>query len=245
MSIYRTSVEHPVTTALLFLALAILGVFSLVQLPVDNFPDIESNTIMVMSSYPGASAEDVETNLTKVLENSLNGVPNLKNLTSNSRENIAVLTLEFEYGTPIDEATNDVRDKLDMVSQSLPDGASSPFIFKFSADDLPIMILSATADQSVSALDKILDERVATPLARVTGVGTVSVSGAPKREIQVYVDPSKLEAYNLSISAISSIIAAENRNIPSGSIDIGSDTYTLRIKKEFSWTRTISPTNSG
>ena len=125
MSIYRTSVEHPVTTALVFLALAIMGVFSLVQLPVDNFPDIESNTIMVMSSYPGASAEDVETNLTKVLENSLNGVPNLKNLTSNSRENIAVLTLEFEYGTPIDEATNDVRDKLDMVSQALPDGASS------------------------------------------------------------------------------------------------------------------------
>ena len=146
MSIYRTSVEHPVTTALVFLALAIMGVFSLVQLPVDNFPDIESNTIMVMSSYPGASAEDVETNLTKVLENSLNGVPNLKNLTSNSRENIAVLTLEFEYGTPIDEATNDVRDKLDMVSQALPDGASSPFIFKFSADDLPILILSATAD---------------------------------------------------------------------------------------------------
>jgi len=233
MSIYRSSVEHPVTTALVFLALAILGIFSLVQLPVDNLPDIESNTIMVMSSYPGASAEDVETNLTKVLENSLNGVPNLKNITSNSRENISVLTLEFEYGTDIAEATNDVRDKLDMVSQALPDGASAPFLFKFSADDLPIMILSATADQSVSALDKILDERVATPLARVTGVGTVSVTGAPKREIQVYVDPSRLEAYNLSISAISSIIAAENRNVPSGSIDIGSETYTLRIKKEF------------
>ncbi len=233
MSIYRTSVEHPVTTTLVFLAFAILGIFSLVQLPVDNFPDFESNTIMVMSSYPGASAEDVETNLTKVLENALNGVPNLKDITSNSRENIAVLTLEFEYGIDIDDATNDVRDKLDMVSQRLPDGASAPYLFKFSADDMPIMILSATANQSVSALDKILDERVATPLARVTGVGTVSVSGAPKREIQVYVDPSRLEAYNLSISAISSIIAAENRNTPSGSIDIGSDTYTLRIKKEF------------
>ena len=217
-------------TARLF---AILGVFSLVQLPVDNFPDFESNTIMVMSSYPGASAEDVETNLTKVLENALNGVPNLKDITSNSRENIAVLTLEFEYGIDIDDATNDVRDKLDMVSQRLPDGASAPYLFKFSADDMPIMILSATANQSVSAPDKILDERVATPLARVTGVGTVSVSGAPKREIQVYVDPSRLEAYNLSISAISSIIASENRNTPSGSIDIGSDTYTLRIKKEF------------
>ena len=233
MSIYRTSVNHPVTTALVFLAFAILGVFSLTRLPVDNFPDIESNTIMVMSSYPGASAEDVENNLTKVLENSLNGVANLKDITSNSRENISVLTLEFNYGTDIEVATNDVRDKLSMVSQTLPDGASSPTIFKFSADDMPIMIMSATANQSVSALDKILDERVATPLARVTGVGTVSVTGAPQREIQVYCDPNKLEAYGLSIASISSVIAAENRNVPSGSIDIGSDTYTLRIKKEF------------
>ena len=233
MSIYRTAVNNPVTTGLLFLAFAILGVFALTRLPVDNFPDVESNVIMVMSSYPGASAEDVENNLTKLLENSLNGVSDLKNITSNSRENISVLTLEFEYGTDIDEATNDVRDKLDMISQQLPDGASLPFLFKFSVDDMPIMIMAATADQSVSALDKILDERIATPLGRVSGVGTVSVAGAPKREIHVYCDPSKLEAYNLSIPAISQIIAAENRNIPSGSIDIGSDTYTLRIKKEF------------
>ena len=233
MSIYRTAVNNPVTTGLVFLAFAILGVFALTRLPVDNFPDVESNVIMVMSSYPGASAEDVENNLTKLLENSLNGVSDLKNLTSNSRENISVLTLEFEYGTDIDEATNDVRDKLDMISQQLPDGASLPFLFKFSVDDMPIMIMAATADQSVSALDKLLDERIATPLGRVSGVGTVSVAGAPKREIQVYCDPAKLEAYNLSIPAISQIIAAENRNIPSGSIDIGSDTYTLRIKKEF------------
>jgi len=233
MSIIRTSVEHPVTTCLVFLAFAILGVFALTRLPVNNLPDIESNTIMVMSSYPGASAEDVENNLTKVLENTLNGVAELKNLTSNSRENISILTLEFEYGTDIDEATNDVRDKLDMVSQQLPDGASAPYLFKFSVEDMPILIMAATATQSVSALDKILDDKVATPLARVSGVGQVTVAGAPKREIQVYCDPAKLEAYHLSISAISQVIAAENRNVPSGSIDIGSDTYTLRIKKEF------------
>ena len=234
MSIYRTSVNHPVTTFLLFLAFAILGVYSLVKLPIDFFPDIESNTIMVMSSYPGASAEDVETNLTKVLENSLNGVADLKDLSSQSKENISILTLEFKYGTDIEVATNDVRDKLDRVNSILPDGASVPIIFKFSIDDMPIMMMAATADQSVPALDKILDDKVATPLARVSGVGTVSVVGAPKREIQVYCDPTKLSAYNLSISTISQIIAAENRNVPSGKIDIGSETYTLRVKKEFS-----------
>jgi len=233
MSIYRSAVNKPVTTLLLFLAFAILGIFSLVQLPIDNFPDIESNTIMVMSSYQGASAEDVENNLTKTLENTLNSVSNLKNLTSQSKENVCIITLEFEYGTDIDVATNDVRDKLDMVNSYLPDGASTPVIFKFSMADMPILILSATADQSVSALERILDDKVSTPLARISGVGTVSVMGAPKREIQVYVDPGKLEAYNLTISGISSVIAAENRNVPSGNIDVGSNTYVLRIEKEF------------
>lgn len=233
MSIFRSAVNKPVTTFLIFLAFAILGVFSLTRLPIDFFPDIESNTIMVMSAYPGASAEDVENNLTKVLENALNGVADLKDLNSQSKENLAFLTLTFKYGIDIESATNDVRDKLDMVNSNLPDGASTPVIFKFSADDMPILILSATARQSVSAMDKILDDRVATPLARVSGVGTVSIAGAPKREIQVYCDPTKLNAYGLSIGTIAGVISAENRNIPSGSIDIGSETYNLRVKKEF------------
>ena len=234
MSIYRIAVNNPVTTALIFIACMIFGIFSLMNTSIAQFPEIDANVIMVMSSYPGTNAADIETNLTKVLENSLNGVENLKSLNSTSKENISMLTLEFEYGTDIDEATNNVRDKLDMVSQLLPDGASQPTIFKFSLDDMPIMLLSATAEESISGLDKILDDKVTTPLARVSGVGTVSVIGAPTREIQVYCDPAKLQAYGLSITAISQLIAAENKNIPSGNIDIGSETYTLRVQKEFS-----------
>ena len=233
MSIYRTAVNHPVTTALVFIAFMIFGIFSLMNTSIAQFPEFDSNVIMVMSSYPGTNAADIETNLTKVLENALNGVENLKELTSTSKENISLLTLEFEYGTDIEEATNNVRDKLDMVSQTLPDGASQPTIFKFSADDMPIMLLSATASESLPGLDKILDDKVTTPLARVSGVGTVNVIGAPTREIQVYCDPNKLQAYGLSVSAISQLIAAENKNIPSGNIDIGSETYTLRVQKEF------------
>lgn len=233
MSIYRKAVDNPVTTTLVFVTFAILGIFSLMNLSINNFPDFDSNNIMVMTAYPGASAEDIETNLTKVLENALNGVSDLKNITSRSKENISIIALEFEYGIDIEEATNNVRDKLDMVSSRLPDGASTPNIFKFSADDMPILIYSATADKSVPALEKILDDKVATPLARVSGVGTVSVGGAPKREVQIYCDPNKLEAYGISITTISNIIAAENRNVPSGNIDMGSDTYTLRIEKEF------------
>lgn len=233
MSIYRTAVNHPVTTTLLFVAFAVFGVFSLTKTSIAQFPEFDANVIMVMSSYPGANASDIENNLTKVLENSLNGVADLKSLTSSSKENVSMLTLEFEYGTDIDEATNNVRDKLDMVNSTLPDGASIPVIFKFSADDMPIMFLSATADESLPGLEKILDDKLATPLARVSGVGTVSVIGAPTREIQVYCDPNKLAAYGLSVSNIASIIAMENKNIPSGNIDIGSSTYSLRVQKEF------------
>ena len=232
-SIYRKSVNNPVTTALVFIALAIFGVFSLINISLDRFPKFDANVVMVMSSYPGASAEDIETNLTKVLENSLNGVSDLKNMTSTSKENMALITLEFVEGVDIDVATNDVRDKLDMVNSVLPDGVSLPVIFKFSADDMPIMIMAATANQSYQALEKILDEKVATPLARVSGVGTVSIAGAPQREIQVYCDPNKLEAYGLTVAGISQIIASENKNVPSGTIDIGSNAYSLRVEKEF------------
>lgn len=233
MSIYRKAVNNPVTTALVFAACAIFGVFSLMNISIDQLPEFDANVIMVMSSYPGASAEDIETNLSKVLENALNGVSDLKDITSQSKENICLIMLEFEWGVDIDVATNDVRDKLDLVNSELPDGASIPVIFKFSADDLPIMILSATAEESLPALEKILDDKVTTPLARVSGVGTVSVTGAPQREIQVFCDPNRLEAYGLSISTISSVLAGENRNVPSGSIDIGSDTYSVRVEKEF------------
>ena len=233
MSIYRKAVNNPVTTALVFIALAIFGIFSLINISLDRFPKFDANVVMVMSSYPGASAEDIETNLTKVLENSLNGVSDLKNLSSTSKENISLIMLEFVEGVDIDVATNDVRDKLDMVNSVLPDGASLPVIFKFSADDMPIMIMAATAHESLPALEKILDDKVATPLARVSGVGTVSIAGAPQREIQVYCDPNKLEAYGLTVAGISSIIATENRNVPSGSIDIGSNAYSLRVEKEF------------
>lgn len=233
MSIYRTAVNKPVTTALVFIAFAIFGIFSFMKTSIAQLPDFDANVLLVMSSYPGASAADIETNLTKVLENGLNGVSDLKDMTSKSKENISIITLEFNYGVDIEEATNNVRDKLDMINSSLPDQASTPVIFKFSMDDMPILILSAIADESLPGLDKILDDKVTTPLSRVKGVGTVSVSGAPTREIQVYCDPNKLQAYGLSIGTVSNIIAYENRNIPSGSIDIGSESFSLRIQKEF------------
>ena len=233
MSIYSSAVKRPVMTSLCFVAVVILGLFSLQKLPIDLYPDIDTNTIMVMTTYQGASASDIEQNVTRPLENTLNSVENLKHITSNSKENISIITLEFEYGNDIDVITNDVRDKLNMTSSYLPDECETPIIFKFSSDMIPILLLSVQADESSPGLYKILDDVVANPLERIDGVGSVSITGAPEREIHVYVDPIKLEAYNMTIETISSIIGAENRNIPGGSFDIGSETYSLRVQGEF------------
>ena len=232
MNIYKTSVNNPITSIIVFVAVAIMGIFSLSRLGIDLFPDIESNMLMVMTSYQGASAEDIENNVTRPMENVLNGVDHLKNITSQSKENMSIVTLEFEYGYDLDILTNDVRDKLDMLS-TLPDGVSQPIIFKFSSDMIPVLMLGVTAEESMSGLYKILDDQIATPLARVSGVGTISIAGIPEREIQVYCDPNKLEAYGLSIEAISNAIAAVNRNTPAGSFDVGSNAYSLRVDHEF------------
>ena len=233
MSLYEGAVKRPIMTSLAFLAVAIFGLFSLSRLPIDLLPDIETNTIMVMTSYQGASASDIENNVTRPLENTLNSVEHLKHITSKSSEGISIVTLEFEFGYDIDVLTNDVRDKLDMVTSALPDEVNTPIIFKFSTDMIPILMLSVQADESQPALYKILDDAVVNPLARVPGVGTVSIAGAPQREINVYCDPNKLDAYNLSIETISGIISAENRNMPGGTFDMGSDTYSLRVEGEF------------
>lgn len=233
MSLYEGAVKRPIMTSLCFLAVIIFGVFSLAKLPIDLYPDIDTNTIMVLTYYNGASANDIENNVTRPLENTLNSVEHLKHITSSSKDNVSVLTLEFEYGYDIDALTNDVRDKLDMVSNALPTDANQPILFKFSTDMIPILLLSAQADVSQKALYKILDETVANPLARVDGVGSVSISGAPKREINIYMDVNKMEAYGLSAAQVSSAIASENKNITGGTMDIGTQTYTVRVEGEF------------
>ncbi|MDR0743459.1 MAG: efflux RND transporter permease subunit [Tannerella sp.] len=233
MSLYEGAVKKPIMTSLCFIAVVIFGLFSLSRLPIDLLPDIETNMIMIFTSYPGASASDIENNVSRPLENTLNTVSNLKHISSRSSENLSLITLEFEFGYDIEVLTNDVRDKLDMVKSALPDDVNDPIIFKFSTDMIPILLLSVQAEESQAALYKILDDGVANPLARIPGVGAVSIAGAPQREINVYCDPNKLEAYNLTIESISSIIGAENKNIPGGNFDIGNQTYSLRVTGEF------------
>ncbi|MGM0376933.1 MAG: efflux RND transporter permease subunit [Bacteroidota bacterium] len=234
MSIYEKAVKKPITVVLIFIGVVILGLFSLRYLPIDLYPEIDPPMVSVFTFYEGASATDIETNVTRTLEDNLNTVNNLKELNSTSKDNTSLVTLEFEWGTNLDEATNEIRDALSRTETYLPDGAEKPIIFKFSTSMIPIMLLSATADESYPALTKILDEGVVNPLNRIEGVGSVSLSGGGEREVQVNVDPRELKAYNLSVEQIGAVIGQENINLPGGNVDVGNHTYPVRTEGEFS-----------
>jgi hydrophobic/amphiphilic exporter-1 (mainly G- bacteria), HAE1 family len=233
MSLYSSSVKRPITTTVVFLAVLALGLFSLRQMPIDLYPEIDPPFISIFTTYAGANAADIETNVTRPLEDNLSTVTNLKNITSVSRDNMSTITLEFEYETNLDEATNEIRDIIGRIIGVLPEDVDQPIVFKFSSAMIPVMMISATADESYPALAKIIDDLVVNPLNRIDGVGAVPVFGEPVREIQVNVDPRRLEAMNLTVEQIGGILAAENINLPAGNIKMGSVDYPLRFTGEF------------
>ena len=233
MKIYESAVRKPISTALLFIGVIVFGLFSLKNLAVDQYPEIEIPQISVITMYPGANAADIETNITRILEDNLNTVNNLKKLTSKSQDNVSLITVEFEYGSDLNEGANEIRDVVSRVQSLLPDDIDYPTIFKFSTSMIPVMMLAITAEESYPALNKILDDKLVNVLNRVDGVGAVSVIGAPERQVQINVDPKKMEAFNLTVEQLGSIIKSENVNIPSGTIDVGNNTYNIKADGEF------------
>ncbi len=219
---------------MIFVALIVMGVYSLNRLPIDFYPDIDFPAISVLTTYSGASAADIEVNVTRTIEDNLNTVNGLKDITSVSQDNMSIVVCEFEWGTNLDEASNEMRDALSFAEQYLPEEVDKPALFKFSSSAMPILFYAVTADESYPAISTILDEKVITPLNRVDGIGSVGLMGAPGREIQVNIDPRKMESYNITVEQIAAVINAENINLPAGNLEMGMMDYPLRIEGEFS-----------
>jgi len=233
MAIYKTAIKNPVTTMLVFVAVMIIGLFCFVQLPVDQFPEMDPPYVMVMTTYPGASASEIETNVSKIMENSLTSVDNLKYINSTSKDNVSLVVLELEWGCDITEAVNDVRSFCDMAKNQLPDGCSSPMVFKFSSSTMPICQYSITADESYPALDKILNDEVIPQLNKINGIGNLSVSGAPDRYVYVDIDQQKLDAYGISLEQVGQVISANNLNLSSGTVKMEKEQYQMQVRSEF------------
>lgn len=240
MSIYKSAVDKPVTTFMIFIAIMVMGAFSLINIPIDLYPEMEPPYVSVMTTYSGANAADIETNVTKVLEDALNSVDKLKEISSTSSDNISVISLEFEWDANLDEATNDIRDVIDRMLDNLPDGVDRPTIFKFNTSMFPILFYAITAEETYPGLEKLIDEKVINPLNRVDGVGSVAMVGTPQRMVYVDVDPKRLDAYDLTLEQIGSIISGENQNLPLGNVKMGKIDYQLRVQGEFSESERIN-----
>lgn len=233
MNLAKIFVDRPVATMMLFMAILAVGLFSLYGLPIDLFPEIEPPVISVITQYPGAGARDIETSITKILESSLSSVNKLDKITSISIDNTSAIQLLFDWGTNLDEAANDIRNLLELTKRQLPEEAETPIIFKFGANFFPVLFISVTAEESYFGLNKLVEEKVADPLKRVPGVGTVVTFGGPIRQIQVGIDPKRLEAYNIDIQRVAAALANENITLPTGSIKMGLLEYKVRVPGEF------------
>ncbi|MCQ2347619.1 MAG: efflux RND transporter permease subunit [Paludibacteraceae bacterium] len=233
MSIYKTAIQKPVTTALIFVAVIIIGIYSYTQLPIDQFPEMDPPYVTVMTTYPGASASEMETNVTKVMENALNSTDHLKHLTSQSKDNISMVTLEMEWGSNMDEITNDIRSFVDMVKDNLPDNCGTPVIFKLSTSSMPIAQYSITADESYAGLDKLLNDEIVPQLNHIDGIGNISLSGSPDRYVYVDLNQQKLDAYGLSLEQVGQVVSANNLNLSSGTVKMDKEQYQMQVRSEY------------
>ena len=233
MAIYKTAINKPITTGLIFVAVIVLGLFSLSRLPIDQMPEMDPPYITVMTTYAGANASEIETNVTKLIENAVNSVDGLKNITSTSKDNISVVTMEFQWGLDLDESLNDIRSYVDLVYDNLPDGVSRPMILKLNSNSRPILMYGFTAEESYPGLERIIEDNVTNELKRVDGIGNITVSGAPERYIYIDLDAKQLDAYHLSVEAVGSAISANNLDLASGTVKMGKEQYQMRVKGEY------------
>jgi len=239
MSIYKTAIQKPVTTALIFVGVMVVGIFSFLKLPIDQFPEMDAPFVTIMTTYAGTSASEIETNVTKIIENAVTSVDGLKRLTSSSRDNLSVVMVELEWETNIDEATNDLRSYVDMIRSQLPDNCSSPVLFKINTSMMPVLQYSVRAGDSYPGLEKIMNDEVIPQLNRVNGIGTVSISGAPDRYVYIDIDQAKLDAYGLALEQVSAAVGGNNLNLSSGTVKMGKEQYQMQVRSEYSQSKEI------
>ncbi len=245
MSLPSFSVKRPVTTLMLFLGLGMIGFYSTTMINVDMFPDISPPVISILTIWPGASASDIESEVTETIEDQVNSVNDLDTLNSKSLDNLSIVSCKFDWGSELDVATNDIRDRLEFAKKDLPKDAEPPVIFKFSSATAPIMFFSVTCNKSWPVLYHLGEKKISDALKRIPGVGAVMIYGGMRRRINVYFDKDKVESFNLSLPNINRILASENINIPAGNIKSGQKDYFVRIPARFNSMDEIKNTTIG
>jgi HAE1 family hydrophobic/amphiphilic exporter-1 len=233
MNITEAAVRRPVTTAMIFLIVIVLGFMSLRFLPVDLLPAVEYARLSIVTQYPNVGPEEIETIITDRIENAVASVPNLEEVRSSSAEGRSRVTLEFAQGVNIDEAANDVRAALDRVRDDFPPEVESPRVWKFDPDNFPVVILGAQSTRNLEQLTRVLEREISQRFEQIPGVGSVDVWGGVYREIQIQLKRDRLASSQLSATDIQDALRRENVTLPGGDMREGMNDLYVRTKGEF------------
>ncbi|MGN0728735.1 efflux RND transporter permease subunit [Treponema sp.] len=226
------TLEHPVLTLMVFTLLGLMGIFSIGSTAVSLMPDVDLPYLMISATYENAGPESVEKSVTTLIEDALVSLTNLKEITSVSSEGSSRVSLEFNYGTDLDVAVNDVRDKLDRITRRLPDDVT-PTIFKMDSNSQPIMRIAVRGNRTVDELKKIAEDQVVDVLEQAQGVGEAEALGGRTQIVRVELEQNRLQAYNLTLSEVSSVLAKQNLEIGGGTITEGFMDYSIRTTGEY------------
>lgn len=233
MFLSDTSIKRPIMMTMIIFSFVVIGLFALTNLGIDIFPDIEFPYVTVLTIYPGAGPEEVETLITKPIEDAVASISGLKEMTSIAQEGMSLTLLEFNLGRNVDFAGIDVKEKVDAIRADLPADAEDPQIQKFDIGALPVINLAVSSPRPLEQLSVLADEEIKNQLTRVNGLANVDIVGGKEREIVVAVDRRKLQARGLSILQVMQALSQENINLPSGRIAAGKKEYSIRVQGEF------------
>lgn len=233
MSITEIAIKRPALIIVVFTVLALLGILSYQQLNYNLLPEFDAPVMTIVTTYPGAAASEVETSVTKDVEDALSSLGNLDKIQSTSQEGVSMVTIQLTQNANIDLAVQDAQQKINSILSDLPDDVDNPSINKFSTSDLPVLQLGATASLPPTTFYKLMEDRIQPQLAKISGVGQITLVGGEQREIQINIDPAKLQAFNLSISTVTQAINSANQDFPTGKIETTDAQYSLRVAAKF------------
>src|SRR5919107_2262685 len=224
------SVKRPVFASVLIIALTVVGAFSFTKLGVDRFPKVDFPTVVVTTRLPGAAPEEVETEITDQIEEAVNTISGIDELRSTSSEGVSMVIVAFLLEKDADVAAQEVRDRVNRVLPLLPRNIDQPTVEKFDPDSAPVMTLAVSADKPIRDIPEYADKTLRRQLESVNGVGQVLVVGGRQRQVNVWLDAARLQAYNLTVTDVSRALQAQNAEVPGGRVEAGPEAMTLRTR---------------
>ncbi len=233
MSIARGPVERPVLTFVIFLIVIILGMVSFSRLPIDLMPEITYPTISISASYGNVGPQEIEEQITRPIEEAVAAVQGVEEITGTSSEGRSRVRISFAWGTDLDEAANDIRDRIDRILSRLPEGVERPSIRKFDLSAFPVLIMGVSGNMSPMDLRQLVEDKIQYRLERLPGVASVDIWGGLNREIHIIVESKQLKSFGLSVDDVISALRNENKNIPVGLYTKGNHDILIRTQGEF------------